>query len=40
MISNEKVLHEREAYLYDSIVKQKMSFAGHVLRGSSGDSAV
>jgi len=52
MISNEEVLQrmkEKEGFLYyciksffffHTIVKQKMPFAGHVLRGSSGDSAI
>ena len=43
MISNEEVLRRmkiKESVLYNSIVKQKLAFAGHVLRGSSGDNAV
>jgi len=43
MISNKEVLQrmkEKEMHLYNSIVKQKMAYAGHVLRGSSGDSAL
>ena len=43
MISNEEVLRRmkiKECVLYNSIVKQKLAFAGHVLRGSSGDNAV
>jgi len=38
-ISNEEVLQrirEKEVCLYNSVQKQKMAFAGHVLRGSSG----
>jgi len=41
-VSNE-VLHginEVELCLYNSIQKQKLAFAGHVLRGSSGQSAL
>ena len=43
MISNEEVLRRvkvDEGFLHNSIVKQKMAFAGHILRGSSGDSAI
>jgi len=43
MIWNKEVLQrtkEKEMHLYNSIVKQKMAYAGHVLRGSSGDSAL
>jgi len=40
-ISNEEVgllqrIREKELCLYNSVKKQKMAFAGHVLRGSSG----
>jgi len=38
-ISNEEVLQrirEKEVCLYNSVQKQKMAFAGHILRGSSG----
>jgi len=38
-ISNEEVLQrirEKELCLYISVKKEKMAFAGHVLRGSSG----
>jgi len=38
-ISNEEVLQRikgKELYIYNSVKKQKMAFAGHVLRGSSG----
>jgi len=38
-VSNDEVLHrikEKELCLYNSIKKQKLAFAGHVLRGSSG----
>jgi len=31
---------EKEMHLYNSIVKQKVAYAEHVLRGSSGDSAL
>jgi len=31
---------EKEMHLYNSIVKQKMAYAEHVLRGSNGDSAL
>lgn len=40
-VSNEAVLKRmqvRKAILYNSIQKQKLGFAGHILRGSSGDS--
>lgn len=40
-VSNEAVLKRmqvRKAILYNSIQKQKLAFAGHILRGSSGDS--
>ena len=45
MTSNEEVLRrmkDKEGffYIFSSIAKQKMAFAGHVLRGSSGDSAI
>jgi len=30
----------KESVVYNSILKQKMAFAGHVLRGSSGDNAI
>jgi len=42
MTSNEVLrrMKEKEGFLYNSIVKQKMAFAGHVLRESSGDSAI
>jgi hypothetical protein len=39
-VSNDKVLQrmqQSEMYLHKSIIKQKMSFAGHILRGSSGE---
>ena len=37
-VSNDEVLHhiKKELCLYNSIKKQKLAFAGHVLRGSSG----
>jgi len=40
-VSNEAVLERmqvRKAVLYNSIQKQKLAFAGHILRGSNGDS--
>jgi len=40
-VFNEAVLKRvqvRKAVLYNSIQKQKLAFAGHILRGSSGDS--
>ena len=40
-VSNEAVLKRmqvRKAVLYNSIQKQELAFAGHILRGSSGDS--
>jgi len=42
-VSNEQVLHrikDKEMHLLNSIIKQKMAFAGHVLRGSSGSDAL
>ena len=42
-ITNEEVLKrmkQNEMYLYKSIQKQKMAYTGHVLRGSSGESAL
>jgi len=41
MISNKEVLQRmKEKEMYNSIAKQKMAYAGHVLCGSSGDSAL
>jgi len=42
MISNDEVLRRmkiKEGFVYNGNVKQKMTFAGHVLHGSS-DSAI
>jgi len=42
-ISNEGVLQrikEKELCLYNSVKKQKMAFAAHVLRGSTGKDLV
>ena len=42
-ISNEEVLQqmkEDEMCLYKNILKQKMSFTGHVLQGSSGETTL
>ena len=42
-ISNEEVLHRmymEDMFLYNSIKKQKLSFAGHLLRGSAGETAL
>jgi len=39
-ISNEKVLQRIKEDGHESTQKQTMSFAGHVLRGSSGDRAL
>jgi len=42
-VSNEQVLHrmkDKEMHLLNSIIKQKMAFAGHVLCGSSGSDAL
>jgi len=42
-ISNEEVLQrikEKELCLYNSVKKQKMAFAGYVLRGSTGKDLV
>ena len=33
-------MKDKEAHLLNSIIRQKMAFAGHVLRGSSGSDAL
>jgi len=33
-------MKDKEMHLLNSIIKQKMAFAGHVLRGSSGSDAL